>query len=164
MDWDLPQPFVWSVQVPPSAIDIMGHVNNVQYLQWLERCAWEHTQHLGLSWERYQELGCGVVAIRHEIDYLRPAFASEVLEVGTWCTANDGRLRLRRQYQIIRPADGSTLVRAQTDWVCVDLASGRPRRMPDEFKTAYRPVSTPEVASGDRLEDEQGPQDTPAGP
>lgn len=141
--WDCDQAFVHRMVVPESAIDVMGHVNNVEYLSWLEHTAWQHTLALGLDWERYQELGCGVVAIRHEIDYLRPAFAGETLEVGTWCSANDGRLRLQRQYQIRRPADDVTLVRAQTDWVCVDLASGRPRRMPEAFRRAYRPTGSP---------------------
>lgn len=139
--WDYADPFVHRVVVDSLAIDVMKHVNNVQYLRWLEDTAWKHSHSLGLDWEAYQRLGCGVVATRHEIDYLRPAFDGESLEVATWCTGHDGRLRLRREYQVRCAADGRTCVRGQTLWVCVDLKSGRPRRMPAEFLAAYQPVA-----------------------
>ncbi len=139
--WDYPDPFVHRVTVDDAAIDVMNHVNNVQYLRWMEDTAWRHSQFLGLDWENYQQLGCGVVATRHEIDYLRPAFAGEELEIATWCTGQDGRLRLRRGYQVRCAEDGRTCVRGQTLWVCVDLQTGRPRRMPPEFVAAYQPVA-----------------------
>ena len=141
--WDFSEPFVHTVAVTQDAIDVMGHVNNVRYLHWLEEAAWLHSQALGLGWAVYQELGCGVVAQRHEIDYLAPAFAGDALEVGTWCTGHDGRLRLRRHYQVRRVADGRTCVRGQTLWVSVDLRSGRPRRMPALF--AERFVAPPDA-------------------
>lgn len=140
-DWDYCDPFIHRVQVGEDAIDVMGHVNNVQYLRWLEEAAWKHSDSLGLGWSVYEQLGVGVVAIRHEIDYLRPAFAGETLEVATWCTGHDGRLRLRREYQVRCADDGRTCVRGLTHWVSVDLKSGRPRRMPVEFVESYQPVN-----------------------
>ena len=139
--WDFPDPFRLTVRVEDSAIDVMGHVNNVQYLRWLEDAAWAHSDSLGLDWGTYQELGCGVVAVRHEIDYLRPAFAGDELQVATWCTGHDGRLRLRRGYQVRRVADGQTCVRGQTLWVSVDLKTQKPRRMPAVFVERYQPVA-----------------------
>ncbi|MBI3171310.1 MAG: acyl-CoA thioesterase, partial [Hydrocarboniphaga effusa] len=46
-----------------------------------------------------------------------------------------------RGYQILRPKDGRTVLRCSTHWVCVDLASGKPRRMPREFSEGYRPAA-----------------------
>ncbi len=140
--WDFQNPFVHSLKVSPDTIDRLGHVNNAAYLQFLEAAAWAHAEALGAGWDLYQQLGTVVVAHRHEIDYLKPAFAGEALQVGTWCTGIDGRLRFRRHYQIRRPADDSTLVRAVTHWISVDLVSGRPRRMPAEFMAAYQPISS----------------------
>ncbi len=141
MSWDYPKPFVHHVTVQADAIDRMNHVNNVKYLEYLEETAWAHTEALGMNWAVYERLGAGVVAHRTEIDYLRAALLGEALEIGTWCTANDGKLRLERSYQIRRPADNATLVRAVTQWICVDLKSGRPRRMPAEFVEAYKVTS-----------------------
>ena len=64
-----------------------------------------------------------------------------MLLIGTWIDANDGRLSMRRGFQIIRLADRKTVLRAMTQFVCVDLASGRPRRMPPAFVAAYQPVA-----------------------
>lgn len=139
MSWDHPTPFIHRIKVTADAIDRMQHVNNARYLQYLEDAAWAHTLHLGLSWERYEELGCGVVAHRTEIDYLQAALLDDELEIGTWCSGNDGRLRLERSYQIRRPRDDANIVRARTQWICVDLSSGRPRRMPAAFIEAYPP-------------------------
>lgn len=143
MAWDYPNPFVHRVRVGADAIDRMQHVNNVRYLQYLEDTAWAHTEHLGLGWDVYERLGAGVVAHRTEIDYLRAAVLDDELEIGTWCTANDGKLRLERSYQIRRPSDDVTIVRAVTQWISVDLKSGRPKRMPREFAQAYQAILTP---------------------
>lgn len=142
MSWDYANPFIHRVQVGADAIDRMQHVNNVRYLQYLEDTAWAHTEFLGLSWDVYEKLGTGVVAHRTEIDYLRAAVLDDELEIATWCTANDGKLRLERSYQIRRPSDDTTIVRAVTQWISVDLKTGRPKRMPAEFANAYRVVGS----------------------
>jgi acyl-CoA thioester hydrolase len=89
----------------------------------------------------YRRLGTGCVARRHELDYLAPSFVSEELMLGTWIHENDFRLPMWRAYQVIRVADRRTLLRGKTLWVSVDLASGKPRRMPAEFVAVYRPLS-----------------------
>jgi Predicted thioesterase len=138
--WDVAVPHCLQVDVGTDDIDDFGHANNVVYLRWLERVAWDHSLALGLGMEEYRRIGAGCVARRHELDYLAPAFAGDRLWLGTWVAENDGRLDMWRAYQIIREQDGRTLMRARTQWVCVDLKLGRPRRQPPEFVQAYRPV------------------------
>jgi acyl-CoA thioester hydrolase len=46
---------------------------------------------------------------------------------------NDGKLRIERRFQIRRKADGQTLVRALIHYVCIDLQTGKAKRMPAEF-------------------------------
>jgi acyl-CoA thioester hydrolase len=46
-----------------------------------------------------------------------------------------------RAYQILRPKDGRTVLRGRTHWVCVDLKTGKPRRMPHEFVEGYKPAT-----------------------
>ena len=135
--WDLPEPHILTMTVPTSAIDVMGHANNVEYLRWLEQIAWDHTRALGLGWEKYQQLNRGMVARHTELEYLSPAFADDQLEIGTWIVENDQRISMIRRYQIRRPADGVTLLRGRTRWVCVAIDSGKPRRMPPEFIDGY---------------------------
>ena len=138
MQWDLPNVHVLEVTVPADAIDVMGHVNNTEYLRFMEQIAWDHTNTLGLDWALYQKLNRGMVARHTEVDYLAPAFEGEVLKIGTWIVENDQRISMTRQYQIIRERDGLTLLRGKTRWVCVALDSGKPRRMPPEFLQGYK--------------------------
>jgi acyl-CoA thioester hydrolase len=88
-----------------------------------------------------------MVARRHEVDYLAPTFAGEQLVMGTWITENDGRLAIRRRYQLIRVSDGATCLRGTTQWVCVAIDTGRPRRMPAEFVQAYQVTSASDTNS-----------------
>jgi acyl-CoA thioester hydrolase len=136
--WDVVAPYVERVTVEPAHLDAFGHTNNVVYLQWLEKVAWGHSIHLGLDFADYERLNAGCVARRHELDYLAPTFAGDELALGTWVHENDGRLSMLRRYQIIRVNDGKTVLRGQTQWVCIDMKSGRPRRQPPEFVAAYK--------------------------
>ena len=140
LKWDVTYPHVIDVTVQASDTDGMGHTNNVVYLGWLERVAWEHSHRLGMTIDRYRQLDAGCVARRHELDYLAPTFDGESLKVGTWIIENDRRLTMWRGYQIIRPSDGKVVMRAKTLWVCVDMKHGRPRRMPPEF-AVYVPAA-----------------------
>ncbi len=135
--WDLPHVHAVELTVPAAAIDVLGHANNVEYLGWLEKAAWDHTTALGLGWDAFQRLNRAMVARHTEMDYIAAAFAGDDLRVGTWIVDNDGRISITRRYQIVRAGDGVTLMRARTRWVCVALDSGKPRRMPPEFVQGY---------------------------
>ncbi|MCK0152692.1 acyl-CoA thioesterase [Alcanivorax sp. S6407] len=138
INWDLANVHVLEFTVPAESIDVMGHVNNTEYLRFMEQIAWDHTTVLGLGWDIYQSLNRAMVARRTEVDYLAPAFEGEKLVIGTWIVENDQRLSITRRYQIIRESDGVTLLRGRTQWVCVALDSGRPKRMPPEFVQGYK--------------------------
>lgn len=136
--WDFFAPHVLRTQVQPAHIDIMQHTNNVVYLQWLENVAWSHSRHLGLDEAAYQRLGHGMVARRHELNYVQPTFLHDDILLGTWILAVD-KLCIHRAYQFVRERDGQTVFRGRTQWVCISIEDGRVRRMPAEFQAAYVP-------------------------
>lgn len=125
------------IDVRPGDIDAYGHVNNAVYLTWLDRAAWSHSEALGVPLARCLQLRRGMAALRTGIDYERAALAGDCVRVATWITACDGRLRCTRRFVIERVADGSTLAQAVTEYVCLNLDSGRAARMPREFAAAY---------------------------
>ena len=137
MEWDMPEPFVIELVVEPAAIDEYDHANNAEYLRWIEQVSWAHSDALGLTLARYRELDRGMAVPPHELDYLAPAFAGDRLALATWIIADDSRLTLTRSFQLIRPADGRTLLRARTRFACIELSSGRPRRLPEEYRRIY---------------------------
>lgn len=142
LPWTPPPQAVMDWTVGPEHTDRFGHTNNAEYVRAMERCAWVHTEALGLGFDVYEALGVGCVVRRHEIDYLAATRLGDALVVGTWIIANDGRLTMTRGFQILRRADRRLVLKAATTFVCVDLASGKPRRMPPEFVAGYRPLAT----------------------
>ncbi|WP_130909170.1 acyl-CoA thioesterase [Pseudomonas mucidolens] len=137
MGWDLATPFIIDLSVGPEDIDGLGHANNAVYVAWLERCAWRHSQRLGLDLTAYRRLDRAMAVVRHEIDYLAAGYEGDELQLATWIVDWDQRLKMIRRFQLLRPRDGSTLLRAQTTFVCIELSSGKPKRMPAEFIDGY---------------------------
>lgn len=138
MSWDLAaKPYVIDLQVQADEIDALGHANNAVYVSWLERCAWSHSQSLGLDLTDYRRLDRAMAVVRNEVDYLASAYLGQTLQVATWIIESDHRFKMTRRFQVVRPADGVTLLRAMTTFACIEMSSGRPRRMPVEFVEGY---------------------------
>ncbi|WP_346838026.1 thioesterase family protein [Microbulbifer sp. SAOS-129_SWC] len=140
MQWDLPQPFIWKVTVQAENVDGLHHANNAEYVRWCERAGWAHSVELGLDVTNYQGLDRGMAIRRGEYDYILAAREGDELQFGTWLTKVDGRLNMTRQFQVFRTADQALILRAQWQMVCIELSSGKPRRMPQVFKDIYCPA------------------------
>ena len=144
-DWDLPVPYAASVAVTPGDIDAYDHVNNAVYMTWFDRAAWEHSAVLGLPIEKCLLLDRGMAVLRSVIAYVRPAVLGDTIQIATWLLPAEGKLRVRRRFQVRREADGATLARAEIEYACIELSSGRPARWPPEFRKYY--VALDEVVS-----------------
>lgn len=138
--WDYPNPFIVDVTVGPSHIDGLQHVNNAVYVSWCQDAGWAHSISLGLGLDEYQALDRAMAIRRGEYDYLQSAYAGDGLQVATWLTGNDNKLSMERRFQLVRVSDGATLLRARWDLVCIEISSGRPKRMPADFKRIYGAV------------------------
>jgi acyl-CoA thioester hydrolase len=125
--------------VPAESIDQQGHVSNLAYVAWMQELAIEHSAAAGWPMERYLALGAGWVVRSHFVEYLRPAFAGEVIEAHTWVPEFTQRSTPRR-FLFLRGPDRRAVARAETRWVFVDLATGRRRPLPPELLEAFEPV------------------------
>jgi acyl-CoA thioester hydrolase len=137
MPWDHPDPFTVSAMPRSSDIDGLNHTNNAVYVQWCEKIGWAHSESLGLSLADYRRLDRAMAIRRGEYDYLLPTLLHEELTLGTWLLASDGKLTMERGFQLIRNSDRATVLRGRWDLVCIELNSGKPRRMPREFSDIY---------------------------
>jgi acyl-CoA thioester hydrolase len=126
--------------VPAEAIDLQGHVNNLAYVSWMQDVAIEHSAAAGWPMARYLSLGAGWVVRSHFIEYLRPAFTGEPLAVHTWVPRFDQR-STPRKYVFLRETDRQVLAQAETQWVFVDLTTGRRRPLPPELLSAFEAVA-----------------------
>ena len=134
-DHSSPAAYCEKIIVPPSAIDANGHVNNVVFIQWMQDVATRHFQSV-IDGPRWRAMEAAWVARSHHVEYLAPAFVGESLEVRTW-VENFSRVRSLRRYEFLRADGFKLLVRGETDWVLVNLRSGKPCSIPDEIRQAF---------------------------
>ena len=130
--------------VLPSETDVLGHANNVVYVEWMQQAALAHSAALGWPWQRYKDCGCGWVARQHRIDYRQPAMPGDEIVVETW-VATMQRVTSVRQYRIVRPADGKLLAHAETKWAFINFITGQPVRIPPDISQAF-PVASQQVS------------------
>ena len=114
--------------VQPSEIDGQGHVNNIEYLRWMQDAAVEHSAVQGWTSERYLDFGAVFVVKSHQIEYLQPAFAGDAIVVRTW-VADMKKVTSLRRYRIVRAAGDREIVLAvaATDWAFIHFATGMPK-------------------------------------
>ena len=140
MQWDFPHPFTLPVTPCAQDIDGLNHTNNAVYVQWCEKVGWAHSEALGLGMADYLRLDRAMAIRKAEYDYVLPSLQDEALTLGTWITASDGKLTMERRFQIVRNSDQATILRGRWDLVCIEVGSGKPRRLPPEFCQIYLPA------------------------
>ena len=142
--WDRSSPFVLHVMPAAADIDGLDHTNNAVYVRWCEEAGWAHSNALGLTLADYKRLDRGMAIRRSEFDYIFATNKGEALLLGTWLLPGDSPLSMQRCFQLVRQSDNATVLRARWELVCIELSTGRPRRLPPEFSDVYIPAfSTP---------------------
>ena len=134
-----PQPGVFQLDltVAEADIDMLDHASNIAFVRWIQDVALAHSAAVGLTFEAYQRLGAVFMVVRHEIDYLRPALRGDVLQARTWISSVRAA-SCERSTHLVRASDGQLLAKALTTWGFIEMASGRPRRIPEDVRVAFR--------------------------
>ncbi|HEY9625487.1 MAG TPA: thioesterase family protein [Crinalium sp.] len=140
------QLFTTYLRVRHYEMDTLGHVNNAIYQHYLEHAAIEHSEQLGFTPVRYQELGGTFVMRRIQLEYLRSAIAGDSLAISTWLSEMRGP-RAIRQYEIRKQGENDLLVTAEALWVWVDLATMRPKAIPDAILETFGGSMQPQIST-----------------
>jgi acyl-CoA thioester hydrolase len=125
------------IEVTSSSIDANGHASNIEFVRWMQEAAISHADVRGCT-AATREAGAAWVVRTHKIEYLRPAFVGDRIQVLTWL-ANLRRASSLRKYEFVRVSDNAVLARGETDWVFIDASTGRPRSIPDQIKLMFEP-------------------------
>ena len=119
--------FSYSFRVLPEDIDEQGHVNNVVFVRWVQDIAIAHWWH-AVSDEMASKFGW--VAVRHEIDYKKPAFENEEIIATTW-VGEWKHVTCERFTEIHRGKD--MLVKSRTVWCMIDRETTKPAKIAKEL-------------------------------
>jgi len=125
--------FEMALTAADEHIDELGHVNNAVWVQWIQQVAVAHWESVADAAHKGAYFW---VVVRHEIDYLRPAFPGDRIIARTWVGDAPRGARFDRLMEFTGP-DGKTCVRAKTQWAIIDKASGRPIRVPPEVVAPF---------------------------
>ena len=113
-----------------SDTDAMGHVNNANYLSFLECARVDYLRRV-LSIVKISEIG--VIIARIEIDYKSPVFHNETLCVGCRVSEINGA-SMKMEYRIEDKAAGRLVASAVSVVVAFDYGLNRPMRVSDEWR------------------------------
>ena len=144
-----PRPILLTWKVGDSDLsETVAHVNNVTYLDWVDQVAERAGEVLGHTRQDLARMNRMWFVARHEIDYLREAFAGDRIHAATWI--RDARRTSCRRATLMwnESPDGtpSLIARALSTWTWIDLERRRPARMPEQITRLLDPL---ESSAGD---------------
>ena len=128
-----PQVFQQKLTVTASHLDEMNHVNNVQYLQWIQDVAKGHWEQAAAPiWlERY-----AWVVLNHFIEYKKPACLGNQLLIQTHVDSFTGP-KSNRLVRITNEETQELIVQSSTWWCMIDRKTNRPVRVTQEMLTSF---------------------------
>jgi acyl-CoA thioester hydrolase len=118
------------LRVRYSETDAQGVVNNANYLSYFEVGRVEWLRAAGLSYREMEKRGYGFVVVEALVHYKKAAFFDDELTLHTELVGLK-RATLSFGYTILR--DGEVVATGRTRHGCVELATGKPRRVPEIF-------------------------------
>jgi acyl-CoA thioester hydrolase len=142
-----PNPFQCKLSVlPHQTSNEVNHVNNIEYLKWIDKAAQLHCDACG--WTRDSLLASNLMWFvgRHEIDYRAETTSEDDLLLSTWVD-DVRRVKSWRTTQIHSLGKTQKLIcQCKTLWVLVDLQTRRPVPVPKAMAIALQPLTAPRLA------------------
>ncbi len=129
--------------------DAYGHVNQANYLRYMQQAAIDASAVVGYDEARYTAMGTLWLIRETTIEYLRPLVYGDSIEISTW-VGDIRRVRSRRFYEFHLSGSGELVAKANTDWVYLDRATARPVSVPDDMMMAFAP-DQPDAAPRERF-------------
>ena len=123
--------YINNITVKETEIDSLNHVNNVVYLQWINDVSALHWKMLSNDEINSKYIW---VAVRHEIDYIKPAFLNENITIKTWIATLKG-VKSIRNVEIYRK--DQLLAKSKTTWVLLDAKTQKITRIPKEIEMLF---------------------------
>jgi acyl-CoA thioester hydrolase len=120
-----------SIGILPADIDFMGHVNNARYLNWVQDAVLDHWQKLAPPDAVAKYLW---VALRHEIDYRKPAFLDDQVFANVVLEKVEGA---RSFYKTLIQRGEEVLAEVRSSWCCIDAETLRPARIAKDIAAHF---------------------------
>ncbi|SDX12424.1 thioesterase-3 [Marininema mesophilum] len=108
-----------TIEVRPTEIDGMGHVNNAKYLEYMEWSREDWYNKMGLPFDTFTKMNVGTVTVNININYRKEARQGEKLTIST-DTVRKGKSSYVLRHEI-RNEQGELVAEADVTSVTIDL-------------------------------------------
>ena len=116
-------PYLVPLDIEPSDIDFMGHVNNASYLKWVQEAVLSHWHRIAPPAVASAHLW---VALKHEITYRKPAFLDDQVIATVRLESVRGASAF---YETVIKRGEEILAEVKSRWCCLDAETLRPKRV-----------------------------------
>ena len=130
------------ITVRSTHIDVMGHVNNAKYVEFLEWGRCDELEKLGIDiWDMVKrKLGFAVVNLN--INYRKEVFASDILEIKTTFREIRNRKLGIMDQVITRSGSNEIVCEAEVSFLICDLEKHKSISMPEELLNVFKPTQS----------------------
>lgn len=128
------QTYSQMLTVGENHLDDNQHVNNVQYVEWVQEISKNHWE---FAVDEKSRKDLVWVVKNHNISYHRPAFLNEEIKLTTYIKETKGPLSIR-VVEISNNKTSQLLVKAITEWCLLDAASLKPKRVPEAIQQLFK--------------------------
>ncbi len=118
-------------------IDVMGHVNNAVWVQWVQDMATAHWEAVADPAHRDAVIW---LVVRHEIDYRGNVRVGETVTGETWIVPPAKGAKSSRRVDFRNEA-GTVIVSADTVWAMLDRETRRPLRIRPQILAPFLPAA-----------------------
>lgn len=122
-----------AIAVESGDIDFMGHVNNANYLNWVQEAVLAHWQKIAPPQAVAAHLW---VALKHEITYRKPAFLDDTVIASVVVEKVQGASAF---YDTVIKRGEEVLAEVKSRWCCIDAETLRPARIAEEIAALFLP-------------------------
>lgn len=124
--------------------DAYGHLNNVNYVRYMQETALDASTAVGWDSARYTAIGHQWLIRETDIEYLQPLLWNDEVEVISY-VIEFRRIQSRRYYEFRRVSDDALMAKATTNWVFLNTETNKPARVPEAMIQDFAPDPLPDM-------------------
>jgi thioesterase-3 len=137
LEWESENKMKTSIQIEvrPTEIDVMGHVNNAKYLEYMEWSREDWYNRAGLPFDVFTEMGVGTVTVNININYRKEAKLGQQLTISTE-PVRKGRTSFVLKHEIFNEQN-ELVADAEVTCCTIDLKARKSVPLPKELAAHF---------------------------
>jgi thioesterase-3 len=125
------------IKVRGYHLDLFRHVNNARYLEFLEEARWAAFEDMGITMDKFGQMGWSLAVVNINISYKVPAFLGDTLHIVT-ALEKFGTKSITLKQIIYRKDADIIVTEALVTFVLIDIKTGKTVTLKEEEKEFWQ--------------------------